>query len=50
MHVNMTSISFQSDDGIFSGKINVIVKNKTMLKKLIDALKRINGIDKVRRV
>ncbi len=49
MHVNMNSISFQSDDGIFSGKINVIVKNKALLKKLIDNLKKINGIDKVHR-
>lgn len=50
MHVNMKSISFESDDGIFSGKINVIVKNKTLLKKLIDNLKKINGIDKVQRL
>lgn len=50
MHVNMKSISFESDSGIFSGKINVIVKNNNMLNKLIDNLKKINGIDKVRRV
>ncbi|WP_223033178.1 RelA/SpoT family protein [Hanstruepera marina] len=50
MHVNMKSISFESDDGIFSGKINVVVKNNTMIKKLIDNLKKINGIDKVERV
>jgi GTP pyrophosphokinase len=50
MHVNMKSISFESDDGIFTGKINVVVPNSTMLKKLIDNLKKINGIDKVTRV
>jgi guanosine-3',5'-bis(diphosphate) 3'-pyrophosphohydrolase len=50
MHVNMKSISFSSDDGVFSGKITVQVKNQTMLKKLIDNLKKINGIDKVTRV
>jgi len=50
MHVNMKSLSFDSDDGVFSGKINLIVKNNTMLKKLIDKLKNINGIDKVTRV
>jgi GTP pyrophosphokinase len=50
MHVNMKSISFDSDDGLFSGKINVVVKNKTLLKKLLDKLKKINGIDKVTRV
>ncbi|GAL80055.1 GTP pyrophosphokinase [Algibacter lectus] len=32
MSVNMKSISFQSDDGLFSGKIDVVVKNKTLLK------------------
>ncbi|WP_431158687.1 RelA/SpoT family protein [Winogradskyella poriferorum] len=50
MHVNMKSISFTSDDGVFTGKITVQVKNQTMLKKLIDRLKKINGIDKVTRV
>jgi GTP pyrophosphokinase len=50
MHVNMKSISFSSDDGVFSGKITVQVKNQAMLKKLIDKLKKINGIDKVSRV
>jgi len=49
MHVNMNSISFQSDDGIFSGKINVIVKNRALLKKLMENLRKINGIDKVTR-
>ena len=50
MHVNMKSISFQSDDGVFSGKITLVVKNNTMLKKLMENLKKINGIDKVTRV
>ncbi|WP_411894622.1 RelA/SpoT family protein [Winogradskyella sp. A2] len=50
MHVNMKSISFASDDGVFTGKITVQVKNQTMLKKLIERLKKINGIDKVTRV
>ncbi|SDS30435.1 GTP pyrophosphokinase [Formosa sp. Hel1_31_208] len=50
MHVNMKSISFESDDGVFTGKINVVVTNNNMLKKLMDNLKKINGIDKVTRV
>ena len=50
MHVNMNSISFQSEDGYVDGKINVIVKNKNMLKKLITNLKKINGIHKVVRI
>ncbi|MEN3324495.1 RelA/SpoT family protein [Mariniflexile soesokkakense] len=50
MHVNMKSISFESEGGLFSGKINVVVKNNTLLKKLLDKLKKINGIDKVTRL
>jgi GTP pyrophosphokinase len=50
MHVNMKSLSFESDSGVFSGKITVVVKNINMLKALIENLKKINGIDKVRRV
>ena len=50
MHVNMKSISFESDGGLFSGKINLVVKNNTLLKKLLDKLKKINGIDKVTRL
>ena len=49
MHVNMKSLNFSSDDGIFKGKITVVVKNKAMLKKLMENLKKINGIDKVTR-
>ena len=50
MHVNMKSLNFSSDDGIFKRKITVVVKNKAMLKKLMENLKKINGIDKVTRV
>ncbi|PWH81471.1 RelA/SpoT family protein [Algibacter marinivivus] len=50
MHVDMKSISFESNDGLFSGKINVLVKNNTIIRKLLEKLKKINGIDKVRRV
>ena len=31
MHVNIKSMNFQTDDGVFNGKINVVVKNITML-------------------
>ncbi|MCA0132113.1 RelA/SpoT family protein [Winogradskyella alexanderae] len=50
MHVNMKSISFTTDSGVFTGKITLEVKNQAMLKKLIERLKKINGIDKVSRV
>ena len=49
MHVNMKNINFESDDGIFSGRITVVVKNNDILTKIINRLKKINGIDKVSR-
>ncbi|TXK75031.1 bifunctional (p)ppGpp synthetase/guanosine-3',5'-bis(diphosphate) 3'-pyrophosphohydrolase [Mesonia sp. K4-1] len=49
LHVNMRNISFDSHESVFQGKITVIVKNKTILKKLMTRLKKINGIDKVTR-
>lgn len=50
MNVNIKGISFTSNDGIFSGHITVVVQNQGLLKKLIDNLKKINGIDKVTRL
>ena len=49
MHVNIKSLSFESDDGLFKGKVSVIVKNNTLVKRLLEKLKKINGIDKVTR-
>ncbi len=50
MHVNMRNLNFSTDGGTFSGKIKVVVKNNAILKKLINNIKRINGIDKVSRI
>lgn len=50
MHVNIQSISLSSDDGIFKGQISVVVPNITILKKLIDNIKKVDGIDKVIRI
>lgn len=50
MHVNMRNLNFSTDGGTFTGRITVVVKNKTILKKLIDHIKQINGIDKVYRI
>jgi len=49
MHVNMKNLNFDTDSGTFTGKITVVVKNKAILKKLIDNLKEVQGIDKVSR-
>ena len=50
LHVNMKSLSFETNDGLFSGKINLVVNNINVIKKVVDMLKKINGIDKVYRV
>ncbi|MFV8838199.1 RelA/SpoT family protein [Salinimicrobium soli] len=49
MNVNIRNINFESTDGLFTGRITVIVKNNNILKKLMEHLKKINGIDKVTR-
>lgn len=50
MHVNIQSISLSGDAGIFNGQVVVIVQNNTILKRLIENIKKIDGIDKVTRV
>ncbi|RYC53200.1 RelA/SpoT family protein [Flagellimonas olearia] len=50
MHVNMRSLNFNADGGTFTGKITLVVKNNNILKKLMDNLKRVEGIDKVTRI
>jgi guanosine-3',5'-bis(diphosphate) 3'-pyrophosphohydrolase len=47
MNVNMNRVSFETNDGTFSGVISVEVKNKVILNKLLKKLKAINGIEKV---
>jgi len=49
MSVNIQSISLSTDAGIFHGQIAVIVKNNTILKKMINAIKKVDGVDKVTR-
>ncbi len=50
MHVNIQSISLSGEAGVFNGQVAVIVPNNTILKKLIDNIKKIDGVDKVTRV
>ncbi len=50
MHVNMKNLNFGTDSGTFTGTITVVVKNQSILKKLIQNLKQINGIEKVVRL
>ena len=50
MQVNIQSISLNGDAGIFNGQVTVIVKNNSVLKKLIDNIKKIDGVEKVTRL
>jgi len=47
--VNMKNLNFDSSDGIFNGRITLVVKNNNILNTIIQRLKKINGIDKVSR-
>tara|TARA_B100001057_G_scaffold312170_1_gene312206 strand:+ start:1229 stop:3430 length:2202 start_codon:yes stop_codon:yes gene_type:complete len=49
MNVNMNRISFETNDGTFSGFVSVEVKNKVILNKLLKKIKSIEGIEKVSR-
>jgi len=49
-NINMISVNFESDDGVFNGKIKVVVKNISILDNLVKNIKKINGIDKVTRI
>ncbi len=50
MHVNMKNLNFSTDGGTFTGRITLVVKNNSILKRLINNLKQINGIEKVVRI
>ena len=50
MNVNIQSIALSGEAGLFNGKVTVVVANNTILKKLIENIKKIDGVDKVTRV
>ncbi|TMU57109.1 RelA/SpoT family protein [Flagellimonas algicola] len=50
LHVNMRNLNFSADGGTFTGQITLVVKNNNILKKLINHLKQVEGIDKVSRI
>ena len=50
LHVNIQSISLNSDAGIFNGQISVVVPNNLELKKLIEKIAKVDGVEKVTRV
>ena len=50
MNVNIKSIKFDTDSGVFNGEIAVEVNNNNFVEKLMERLQKINGIEKVFRV
>ena len=50
MNVNMKLVNFNSDDGLFYGKITLLVKNNTHLEKVIKQILKIEGVEQVYRV
>jgi GTP pyrophosphokinase len=49
MNINMKRLNFESDSGIFKGNIILSVKSNKEANKLIQKLKILNGIDKIKR-
>ncbi|MBP2830557.1 bifunctional (p)ppGpp synthetase/guanosine-3',5'-bis(diphosphate) 3'-pyrophosphohydrolase [Aquimarina sp. U1-2] len=47
MHLAIYNMNFDTNDGVFTGKITVGVKNKNTLKTVMKNLSKISGIDKV---
>ncbi|MEN4760669.1 MULTISPECIES: RelA/SpoT family protein [unclassified Chryseobacterium] len=50
MGMDMKSMSIESNNGVFTGNINLEVKNKSQLEQTFKKLKEINGVSRVRRV
>ena len=48
-NVNMKSISFETEDGIFEGKINVLVYDLDHLEKLMHKFEQVEGVQRVTR-
>jgi guanosine-3',5'-bis(diphosphate) 3'-pyrophosphohydrolase len=49
-NVNMRSISFDTEDGIFTGTIMIYVHDTKHLNHLMDNLKKVKGVNKVERM
>lgn len=50
MDVFIHSINIAGNEGIFDGKLSISVKNRTQLNKLIESIKKVEGVKKVQRV
>ena len=50
MNMDMKSMSIASNDGIFTGNIDLEVKNRSQFEETFKQLKSINGVSKVKRL
>lgn len=49
LHVNIKAINISGDAGIFSGEITLVVTDKMHLSKIMDKLKKVEGVTSVTR-
>lgn len=49
LNVNMKAISFESNDGVFDGRVSVFVYDTNHLNNLINRLRRVEGVLTVER-
>ena len=50
MNINIRKLNLETDGGIFKGNIIISVKTNNLLNKVIEKLKKLNGIEKVKRL
>lgn len=50
MNVNIHSINIAGNEGVFDGKLSISVKNRNQLNKLMESIKKVEGVQKVDRV
>lgn len=50
MNINIRKLNLQTDGGIFKGNIIISVKTNNLVNKVIEKLKKLNGIEKVKRL
>jgi GTP pyrophosphokinase len=50
MHVDIHNLNISGNQGVFNGKITISVKNNAQLIKLVNNIKKIDGIEKVERI
>ena len=50
MNVNMKLVNFNTDDGLFYGRINLSIKNNTHLQKVMKQILKIDGVEHVNRI